>query len=123
MALWSLSSDDVDAKVAGQRWAKKFHDGLYACMAARDRRWNDRFLDLWYKDVARDPLGQVRRIYAFLGRELTPASEAVMRSWVETNPREGRPPHEYTLEQFGFTRAGIEEDFAEYRRRFVVGRS
>ena len=63
----------------------------------------------------------MRRNHAFLGRVLTPASEAAMQRWVETDPREGRPPHEYTLEQFGFTRPGIEEYFAEYRRRFVLG--
>jgi hypothetical protein len=122
VALWSLGSDHVDPVVAGQRWARKFHDGLYSCMAARDRRWNDRFLDVWYRDVAREPLAQVRRIYAFLERELTPEMERAMQRWVDTNPREGRPPHEYTLEQFGFSEAGIQEYFAEYRRRFVAGR-
>jgi hypothetical protein len=123
VALWKLGRDDVDPVVVGQRWTRKFREALYSCMAARDRRWNDRFIDVWYRDVARDPLGEVRRIYAFIGRELTPECERAMRRWVESHPREGRPPHEYTLEQFGFSEAGIEEYFAEYRRRFIAGRS
>ena len=71
----------------------------------------------------RDPLGQVRRIYAFVGRELTAEMEARDAALARDEPARERPPHEYSLEQFGFTEAGIEEYFSEYRRRFVAGRA
>jgi hypothetical protein len=91
-------------------------------MEARDRRWNDRFLDVWYRDVARDPVAQLRRIYDFIGRELTGEREQAMRRWAAANARENRPPHEYTLEQFGYTEQGIREYFAEYCQRYIQGR-
>ena len=43
-----------------------------------------------------------------------------MRAFMATNPREGRPPHQYTLEEFGLTAEGIARDFAEYRERFIL---
>jgi hypothetical protein len=45
-----------------------------------------------------------------------------MEQWQAFNRRELRPPHEYTLDQFGFTEAGLQEQFAGYRERFIVGR-
>ena len=40
--------------------------------------------------------------------------------WRQDNRREDRDPHHYTLEQFGFTRAGLERDFADYRSTFLA---
>ena len=82
----------------------------------------ERFVDVSYRDVARDPLAAVRRIYAAVGRRLAPAAEAAMAAWVAKNPREHRPPHEYTMETFGYTREAIEREFAEYRERFITKR-
>ena len=33
--------------------------------------------------------------------------------------RELRPPHDYTLEQFGLSEAGLREQFSRYRQRFI----
>ena len=43
-----------------------------------------------------------------------------MRDWLEENSRDKRAAHRYTLEEFGYTRALIEERFASYRERFIV---
>jgi hypothetical protein len=61
----------------------------------------------------------VRRIYAAFGRALSPAAEAAMAAWVAKNPREHRPPHEYAMETFGYTRESLAREFAAYRARFV----
>ena len=45
-----------------------------------------------------------------------------MRQWMIDHARDKRPVHNYTLEEFGYTKEGIERDFAEYRERFVLGR-
>jgi hypothetical protein len=121
--LWKLGSDEVNPLVVGEQWGQKFHDALYACMQARDRRWDQRFIDVWYRDVARDPVRELRRVYQRIGRELTPEREQAMRRWAAANARENRPPHEYTLEQFGYTEDGIRQYFAEYRRRYIQPRS
>lgn len=120
-ALWSLAAERVDAKEIGRQWNAKMAHALAHCLAVRDRR-PDRFVDVWFRDAVQDPVGQAERIYAAAGLPMAADAEAAMRRFVATNPREGRPPHLYTLEEFGLTRAGIERDFAAYRARFIVGR-
>jgi hypothetical protein len=121
-ALWSLAAEHVDAKEIGRQWNAKMAHALAHSLAVRDR-YPDRFVDVWFRDAVQDPVGQAHRIYAAAGLPMTAEAEAAMRRFVATNPREGRPPHLYTLEEFGLTRAGIERDFAAYRARFITGRA
>lgn len=119
--LWGLGADAPDPLSAGTQWSKIFNDGLRACMAFRDAGHDDRFLDIGFLDSVKDPLGVVNRIYAFLGKSLTPLAEDQMRHWTQDNARENRPPHDYTLEKFGLSEAGIARDFREYCERFIEG--
>jgi len=121
-ALWRLAADDPDPVAVGRQWGDWFRRALHRCLELRDARYPDRFVDVWYKDALRDPIGEVRRIYAFAERELSPEAEAGMRRWLRDNARDKRGPHEYSMETFGFTREGIERDFAAYRERFILGR-
>ncbi len=121
--LWRLGSDHADPVSAGQQWSENWARDLRACMAFRDGSGlGDRFLDVRYLDTVRDPVGVARRINDWLGRELPPLAEDKMRAWIEDNAREKRAVHDYTLQQFGLTEAGIERDFREYRERFVLDR-
>ena len=43
-----------------------------------------------------------------------------MREWLDENARDKRAPHAYTLEEFGYTEAGLAADFAEYRARHIL---
>ena len=52
--------------------------------------------------------------------DLTPQAETEMRAWQDFNRRELRPTHEYSLEQFGFSEAGLAEQFRAYRERFIL---
>ncbi len=119
--VWVIYSDSADPVVAGEQWARKFANGMRKTMAVREQMPADRFLDLWFKDTVSQPLVEIRKIYDFLGMELTPEAESEMNQWQEFNRRELRPPHDYTLEQYGFTEAGLREQFAQYRRRFIIG--
>jgi hypothetical protein len=121
--LWRLGNDRADPREAGRQWSDNLAGDLRACTAFRDGSGlAGRFLDVWFLDSVKDPIGVVRRILDWLGRDLTPVAEERMRAWARDNAREKRPPHEYTLEQYGLSEAGIEHDFAAYRERFVLGR-
>ncbi len=121
-ALWRLAADDPDPVEVGRQWGGWFCRALGRCLELRDARYGGRFVDVWYQDALRDPIAEVRRIYAFVGRELEAPAESRMRAWLRDNARDKRAPHEYSLETFGLTRARIERDFAAYRRRFILGR-
>lgn len=118
--LWRIYSDSADPVKVGQQWARKFAAGMAHTMAVRDGGKDDRFLDLWFSDTVSDPLTEIRKVYDFIDMELTPEAEAEMRAWQDFNRRELRPTHEYSLEQFGFTEAGLAEQFAGYRERFII---
>jgi hypothetical protein len=119
-SLWQMVSDHPDPRAIGKGCKEHYARALEHCMALRDGMPPDRFLDIDYRAVVRDPLAAVRRIYDFLGLALTPDTEKEMRWWAEENRRDKREPHEYSLEDFGFTEEEIERDFREYRERFIA---
>lgn len=120
-ALWVLVAERVDPKEVARQWSAKMAAALQRCLAVRDRH-PDRFVDVWFRDAAQDPVGQARRIYEIAGLSFAPEVERRMRDFMATNPREGRPPHQYTLEEFGLSAAGIARDFQAYRERFILNR-
>ena len=120
--LWVIYSDAADPVEVGRQWAEKFAAGMRRTMAVREQLGEAPFLDLWFKDTVNQPLQEIRKVYEFLGMELTPEASAEMARWQEFNRRELRPPHEYTLAQFGFTEEGLKEQFSAYRERFILPR-
>jgi hypothetical protein len=117
-SLQTMGSDAVDAQQLGRHWCDKFAGSLQRALAVRVQH-ADQFIDVHYADTASDPVGTVQRIYRQLGLALDDSTCAVMVQWVEANRRQDRDPHHYTLEQFGFTREGLERQFAEYCRTFL----
>ncbi len=120
--LWQLGCDDPDPLQVGRLWGGNWERALRHALEVRDRKYPDRFIDVWYRDVASDPVAQVRRIHELTGRELSAEAEASVRRWADENRRENRPPHEYAMETFGLSEAGLARDFREYRERFILGR-
>ena len=62
------------------------------------------------------------KIYDFLGMELTPQAKVEMEQWQAFNRRELRPSHDYTLEQYGFSKAGLTQLFSDYRQAFILNK-
>jgi hypothetical protein len=118
--VWVIYSDVADPKEVGSQWARKFARGMTHTMAVREQLGEGRFLDLWFRDTVSQPLEEIRKIYDFLGMKLIPEARAEMSQWQEFNRRELRPPHEYTLEEFGFTEEALKRQFRAYRERFIL---
>jgi hypothetical protein len=119
--VWVIYSDQADPVEVGRQWARKFARGMAHSMAVREQLGEARFLDLWFRDTVSQPLEEIRKIYDFLGMELTPEATAEMSRWQDFNRRELRPPHQYTLDQFGFSEEGLQQQFRVYRERFFTG--
>lgn len=71
-------------------------------------------LDIYYKDLVRDQLGTVRRIYDHYGLELTDETAATMRHWLDQNPQGKHGKHAYSSTEFGISDDDIRREFAEY---------
>ena len=85
-------------------------------MKARERIGDDRFFDLHYSALMRDPIGVMRSLYDWAGDELTPSTEQSMLDWLERNPQDRFGVQPYSLDGTGVTRAGLEPVFADYLR-------
>lgn len=76
----------------------------------------ERWVDVAYVDLVRDPLAAVRAIYDRFGWRLEPAAVDRMEAWrsrqAERRRRETR--HRYRLEDYGLTAEGVDAAFAPY---------
>ncbi len=84
----------------------------------RDRGNENRFFDLAFDAVQRDPIGQVTRLYAELGDDLSDEARRRMQAWWAQNSKSRSTPKSYAPENFGLDLTSISEQFAFYDQRF-----
>jgi hypothetical protein len=104
----------------GREAAAHLRIGVDQAIVARRRLGEDRFLDVHHRRLIADPMGEVHRVYAFLGLELEPAVEKAIEGWQVTNRSGAHGTHRYTPEEFGLTAAELRSNFADYVQRFDV---
>jgi hypothetical protein len=80
----------------------------------------ERFIDVDFRDTVSQSVAVVERIYRRIGLPMTDSTRARIDDYMKTHPREGRPKHEYTLEQFGFKQAELERRFKAYREKHIL---
>ena len=113
-------SDTVDPAAVGAEVSQRWADGITRALRDRDAGCGpaDRFIDVMYGDLVRDPLGTVRRIYQHFGRRLTPVAEERMRTFLAANPKDKHGQHRYALAQFGLDHDRVRELYRSYCERF-----
>ncbi len=87
----------------------------------RDRGNDDRFYDLAFEAVQDDPMGEVTRLYAELGDDLSSEARQRMQDWWAASSSDRSGPGNYAPETFGLDPMVIATDFAFYSKRFGVG--
>jgi hypothetical protein len=121
-SLWRLTSAEVDERELARQWQERMAWAVRRCLAARERIPAQQLADVWFQDALAKPLEVVAQIYARFGIAWTPEARAALERWLASNRRDKRPPHDYTLAEFGLDEGRIRSDFAEYRRRFIEPR-
>ena len=89
-------------------------------LATRRRIGDDRFFDLHYADLMRDPVAVMRELYDWAGDELTASMERTMLDWLDDHPQDRHGVAPYSLEGSGVTRADLEPIFDEYLSVFDI---
>lgn len=117
--LWKGVSDEADPLEAARESSGTLEHDLRRCLEVRDELAEGRFVDVDFRDTVSDPVGVVERIYAHIGMPMTETARSQINRYMNTHPREGRPKHTYTLEQFGFTEEEIRRRFRAYRERHI----
>jgi hypothetical protein len=114
---YGVFSDHVEPRVVGERWLRKTSYMVKKAMEARKSWDGPPIIDVFYRDLMADPVGEIERVVHELGRTFSPAVEAAVRRWLERNPQHKHGRHRYRLEHFGLERTEVDERFAEYRAR------
>ena len=104
----------------GHEVSEHLREGMERAIEERARIGEDRFLDVHHRELVADPKGTVRRVYDWLGLELTPEVEQAIVRWQEANAMGAKGTHRYTAEQFGLSAEQIRSDYDFYIRHFDV---
>ena len=116
--LYSLGSTVSQAEVA-EFWFMRLQQWMNRFLEARERIGEDRFIDIDYREVAKQPLAQAKRALERIGVDADADVEAALEEFMAGNSREQRPAHDYSLEQFGLDEETVKQAFADYRKRFI----
>lgn len=115
-----MFSEQVDLREIADSMIETFDLMIARQNAFRDKHGENSIFDIQYADQLRDPVGEMRRLYAHFDEELTPEAEAAMVALLAENPQGKHGKHSYCLEEFGLTEAGVRARFKDYRDRYRI---
>jgi len=114
-----MFSDDIDRRYLGQLNVEHWSIGMERALAFRDGGADVRFYDIDFRSMQRDPVGEVRGLYEWLGEPVTDEFEAGMRHWWRENA-ENREEHEPPdPDVFGIDPDAVRPLFADYVKRMA----
>ena len=111
---------DIDIDVIVPNVLAQLKEHIERPLATRQRIGDDRFFDLHYADLMRDPIAVMRSLYEWASDDLTASTEQAMLDWLGAHPQDRFGVAPYSLEGAGVTRADLEPLFAEYLSMFDI---
>ena len=110
-------SDHLDRRYLGELNVQQWSTGMDRAVKFREGGAEHRFFDIDFRAMQADPIGEVRRLYDWLGEPVTDEFETRMRAWWADNA-EKREPHTHARpEEFGLDLNAIRPLFADYVER------
>jgi hypothetical protein len=110
----------IDCGQLGKDTFEHLGYGLDRSMDVRATAPTERFCDVQYSVLMRDPIAVVTDIYRQFDFPLTDAVLDRMRSYLANNPQHKHGAHRYSLEDFGIEPQSVTTRFARYTDRFLV---
>jgi hypothetical protein len=99
------------------------HDQMLAVEAKRRAgEVPNRFIDVHFSEVMRDPVAAVGAAYEQMGRHFHDGHAKAIRAYIEAKPRGHQGRHEYSPEDWGFDMAALREKARPYIDYFGVTR-
>lgn len=111
-------SDSVDPVEIGTRALRRCREWSQRAIDVRAGA-PDRFVDVSYRALLREPLEVIAAIYERLERELTAENEQRMNAWLAAHPQHRHGVHRYDLARFGLTSDGVRRELGDYLERFA----
>jgi len=114
-----VADPGIDPGYIGELNMAQWGTALDRMLAFREDPARDaRFFDIGFTSFQADPIAEIRRLYDWLGDDLTDDTVARMLAWRADNPRDKHGVHTYDGEQFGITEPALATRFGAYRERF-----
>jgi hypothetical protein len=118
----SMASDGVDAREVAADWTPRLAKVLARSVDVRDsgRFASERFYDMHFADLLKDPMGVVEQIYGHFGFALSGAAADAMRAFIADNPQGKHGVHRYSPEAYGLDAQRERARFGRYVERFGI---
>jgi Sulfotransferase family len=110
-------TDDLDRHYLGRLNVEHWSLGMDRALKFRDAGADDRFYDIDFRAMQKDPIGEIRGLYAWLGEPVTDDFEAGMRTWWAENAENREPSIHPDPATFGLDLDQVRPLFAEYVTR------
>ncbi len=112
-------SNRTSAALIGRQALQRCEVALGRALEAR-RRHPERFVDVAYPQLVREPIATLRGLYERLGRRLPPRTEPAMRRWLAEHPQNEHGVHRYRSERFGLSPEEISAALGAYLDQFAL---
>lgn len=112
-----ISNEKIGIEVSS-RWEGSAWHSLQFRRSRPDQQ--QRFFDVNFTDLERDPMSVVRGIYRHFGREIDGSAELAMKAFIAKNPKDKNGAHHYSLEEFGLDRETEKQRFQFYMDSFAI---
>jgi hypothetical protein len=120
MVQW-LRSERVDVAALAAGIEAAFSAALNGVAAARaEGALPDRFVDVHFQALLRDPVGTLRAAYARMGRPFGAEHAERVRAYLAAKPQGKFGTHRYSAEEWGFETAALRARLAPYVDCFGV---
>ncbi|MDY6995903.1 MAG: sulfotransferase [Actinomycetota bacterium] len=112
-------TDDVDLGYLGELNVSQWSTGVQRTLEFRARDGDGRFHDIDFRAMQDDPIGQVRRLYGWLGEPVSEEFECRMRAWWDANADNREPHPKAEPEAFGLDLDAVRPRFARYVNTYL----
>lgn len=112
-----MFSADIDLHALGALNVEQWSVAMKRAIEFREDGNDHRFYDMDFRAVQRDPLGEVRALYAWLDEPVTEAFEDGMRRWWEEHAAARAPNAHPDPATFGIDLEEVRPRFARYADR------
>jgi hypothetical protein len=107
-------TDDIDRRYIGRLNVENWSLGMERTMQFRANGADGRFYDIDFRAMQIDPVGEVKRLYAWLGEPVGAPFENRMRSWWAQAAAEREPSSRADPAEFGIDLDRVRTRFRQY---------
>jgi hypothetical protein len=115
-----MFSDRVDLRDIAAQMLATFDLMIARQDAYRAKHGKDAIYDIQYTHQLRDPIGEMRKLYAHFEEPFTNEAQTAMERLLAEKPKGKHGAHHYSLEEFGLTESEVRAHFRDYCERYNI---